>query len=222
MENIIRYANLSTADLTVNTIYEGEVGSKISGEPISELIPRTANLGGFRASGRGKRKKYVVLCTGGEDEDWPDRLNMSTGMFTYYGDNKNPGTELHETPLRGNRILSDTFELLHAIPDQRKHICPFFVFLKYPTSVSARSFQFKGVAVPGCTNLPESADLIAFWTTTSKGRYLNYRAIFTILDAPKISRAWIKDLQAGDLPSKHAPSAWLEWVETGKYRPLIS
>ena len=222
MVDIIKYTELSTADLRVNTIYEGEVGSKISGEPISKLIPRTANLGGFRASGKGKRKKYVVLCTRGIDEDWPDRLDPSTGMFTYYGDNRNPGTELHETPLRGNRILSDTFELLHAVPDQRKHICPFFVFLKYPTSVSARSFQFKGVAVPGCTDLHESADLIAFWTTTSKGRYLNYRAIFTILDVPKVSRAWIEDLQARNLPSKHAPSAWLEWVETGKYRPLIS
>ncbi|MDE0143053.1 MAG: hypothetical protein OXI80_03290 [Caldilineaceae bacterium] len=222
MVDIVKYTELSTADLLVDAVYEGDVGSRLSGEPISELIPKTANLGGFQASGKGKRKKYVALCTGGEDEDWPDRLNMSTGVFTYYGDNRNPGTELHETPLRGNRILSDTFELLHAVPDQRKDICPFFVFLKYPTTVSARSFQFKGVAVPGSTDLPESADLIAFWTTTSKGRYLNYRAIFTILDAPKISRAWIKDLQAGNLPSKHAPSAWFDWVETGKYKPLVS
>lgn len=222
MVDIINYTELSTADLLVNTVYEGEEGGKITGEPISKLIPKTANLGGFRASGKGKRKKYVVLCTSGGGEDWPDRLDPSTGIFTYYGDNRSPGTELHDTPLRGNRILRDNFELLHTIPEQRKLICPFFVFQNYPTHVSARSFQFRGVAVPGGVDLPESADLIAFWTTTSKGRFLNYRAIFTILDAPTISRAWIEDLQAENLPSKHAPPAWLEWVETGKYRPLIS
>jgi len=220
--DIIKYTELSTADLLVNAVYEGEEGGKISGEPISELIPKTANLGGFRASGKGKRKKYVVLCTSGVDEDWPDRLDPSTGMFTYYGDNRSPGTELHDTPRRGNRILRDNFELLHAMPEQRKHICPFLVFMNYQTPVSKRSFQFKGLAVPGGTDLPESEDLIAFWTTKDGQRFLNYRAIFTILDVPKVSRAWIEDLQARNLPSKHAPPVWLEWVETGKYRPLIS
>ena len=222
MVDTIKYTELSTADLLVNAVYEGEVGGKISGEPITKLIPKVGILGGFRVSGKGKRKKYVVLCTSGVDEDWPDRLNPFTGMFTYYGDNRSPGTELHDTPLRGNRILRDSFELLHAIPEQRKLICPFFVFQNYPTHVSSRSYQFKGLAVPGGTDLPETEDLIAFWTTKEGKRFLNYRAIFTVLDVPQISRSWIEDLQSRSLPSKHAPSAWLEWVETGKYRPLIS
>ena len=222
MVDIIKYTELSTADLLVNAVYEGDEGGKIAGEPITELIPKVGILGGFRASGKGKRKKYVVLCPSGVDKEWPDRLDPSTGMFTYYGDNRNPGTELHDTPLRGNRILRDTFELLHTIPEQRKLICPFFLFQKYATNVSSRSYQFKGLAVPGGPDLPETADLIAFWTTKDGQRFLNYRAIFTILDVPKISRAWIEDLQGRILPSKHAPPVWLEWVATGKYRPLIS
>ena len=165
--------------------------------------------------------KLVVLCTSGKDKAWPDRLDPGTGLFTYYGDNRKPGRDLHDTHLRGNRILRDTFELLHVGTDLRDRICPFLVFQTHPTPVSARSYQFKGLAVPGYEDVPETSDLIAFWKTSKGERFLNYRATFTILDAPRICRAWIDDLRAGNVPSMHAPSAWREWVETGKYQPLV-
>ena len=149
--------------------FEGEAGSKLSGEPLSKLIPGIANLGGFRPSGKGKAKKLIVLCTGGKDEEWPNSLDLRTGKFTYYGDNRDPERDLHDTQLGGNRILRDSFELLHVGADQRDRICPFFVFQTHPTPVSARSYQFKGLAVPGYAEVPETADLIAFWKT-SKGK----------------------------------------------------
>ena len=70
-------------------------------------------------------KKLVVLCTSGEDKDWPDRLDPGTGIFTYYGDNRKPGRDLHNTPRGGNGLLRDTFESLHIGTDQRDRICPF-------------------------------------------------------------------------------------------------
>ena len=222
MLRTIKYDDLATADLLVNAVYEGKEGGFLSGEPLSKLLPGIGNLGGFRASGTGKKKRFVVLCTSGKDEAWPDRLDSNTGRFVYYGDNRSPDSQLHSSPGGGNQILRDTFEMLHVGPDQRRHICPFFVFQSHPTRVSSRSFQFKGLAVPGQAGLSERFDLVAFWTTLDGQRFLNYRATFTILNIPCISRAWVEDLAVDNVPSANAPPAWLEWVEMGKYRPLIT
>ena len=39
MFRVIRYDTLATADLFVNAVYEGKAESKLSGEPLSKLIP---------------------------------------------------------------------------------------------------------------------------------------------------------------------------------------
>ena len=220
MVQIFEFAKLPSADLIVDAVYEGKSGGNLSGEALSNLLPGVANLGGFRVSGLGKDKKFVVLYTSGEDKDWPDSLDLNTGQFTYYGDNKKPGHELHATPRGGNKILRHVFGLLHEEPPLRKKIPPFLVFRKYPTRVSGRSFQYKGLAVPGFAGLPETADLVAVWKHSNGQRFQNYRAVFTILDSPKVNRAWIDDLQNGKALSVHAPTVWREWVETGKYKTL--
>jgi hypothetical protein len=46
--------------------------------------------------------------------------------------------------------------------------------------------------------------------------------VFTILDIPVVSRDWINDILAGVTDSQHAPSAWRDWIEKGKYTPLTS
>ena len=145
--------------------------------------------------GRGEDKRFVVLFTSGEDKDWPDHLDLNTGRFLYYGDNKKPGHELHATQRKGNEILRHVFDLLHGNPPQRCRIPPFLVFRKYRTNASTRSVQYRGLAVPGFEGLPATEDLIAIWKTSDGQRFQNYRAIFTILDVPKISRAWINDLK---------------------------
>ena len=109
MVRIVSFKDLPDANLVIDAVYQGEAGSQLSGEPLSKLLPGTGNLGGFRASGRGNDKKLVVLYTSGEDKDWPDRINVNTGQFVYYGDNKTPGHELHETRPGGNRILKHVF-----------------------------------------------------------------------------------------------------------------
>ena len=50
-----------------------------------------------RITGLGEKKKFTVLCTSGENRDWPDQLDVNTGRFIYYGDNRKPGRELHAT-----------------------------------------------------------------------------------------------------------------------------
>lgn len=222
MVRVIAYEDLSKADLIVDAVYQGETGSHLSGEPLSELLPGIGNLGGFRAAGRGEDKKLVVLYTSGEDKDWPDQLDLNTGQFVYYGDNKTPGHELHDTGPGGNRILRHVFQLLHASPSDRSRIPPFFIFRKYPTPISARSVQFKGLAVPGFRGLPATSDLVAVWKTSDGQRFQNYRATFTILDVPVITRAWLNDIVAGDGMATNAPEAWSDWVRKGRYKALTS
>ena len=50
---------------------------------------------------------------------------MTTGQFIYFGDNKTPGHQLHETTRGGNEILRRAFEFLHASPPMRAMVPPF-------------------------------------------------------------------------------------------------
>ena len=178
--------------------------------------------GAFEHRARGDDKKFVALFTSGEDKDWPDDLDPNTGRFVYYGDNKTPGHELHTTQRRGNRILRRVFDVLHESAPRRSKIPPFLVFSRYATPSSGRSVQYRGLAVPGFTGLPSTEDLVAVWKTSEGQRFQNYRAVFTILDVPQVSRAWIDDLKTGSIASLHVPDAWRDWVETGRYRALTA
>jgi hypothetical protein len=220
--NIIPYSELSASDLIVDAVYEGGSGGHLSGEVLSNVLPGVGNLGGFRASGRGEHKKLVALYSSGEDRDWPDTLDLNTGQFVYYGDNKSPGHELHDTTPGGNLILRRVFDLLHGAADGRAKIPPFFIFRKYPTASSSRSVQFKGLAVPGFRGLPAIADLVAVWKNSAGHRFQNYRATFTILDVPVITRSWLADLAAGHSLTGNAPVAWSRFVRAGAYAALTS
>ena len=111
---IFPHNEIDSADLIIDAIYEGGAKGHTGDDALYRVMPGVGNQGGFRAAGRGEDKQLVVLYTSGQDKDWPDLLDHSTGQFVYYGDNKTPGHELHDTRRSGNRILRRVFELLHA------------------------------------------------------------------------------------------------------------
>lgn len=119
MPQIIGFESLRTAPLIVDAIYEGDKDGQLSSEPISNLLPGCGNMGGFRIAGKQKDQFFVALFTTGEDKDWPDRIDLTTGQFIYYGDNKTPGHELHDTHKGGNLVLRRVFDLLHGSPPNR-------------------------------------------------------------------------------------------------------
>ena len=222
MVRIVSHDELPNADLIIDAVYEGGRAGNAGDDPISKLLKGSGNQGGFRVAGRGDDKNFVVLYTSGQDKDWPDRLDLNTGQFVYYGDNKTPGHELHDTGPGGNRILRHIFDLLHSTPQDRSIIPPFFIFKKYPTTRSARSVQFRDLAVPGFTGLPATADLVAIWKTSKGQRFQNYESTFTVLDTQVIERAWLDDLADGNSLTENAPSSWTDWVRKGRYRALTT
>ncbi|MCG8086114.1 MAG: restriction endonuclease [Candidatus Thiodiazotropha taylori] len=219
---VVPFEELHNCDLIVDAVYEGSSDGKLAGEPISNLLPGGGNMGGFRIAGKGQDKQFVVLFTTGEDKDWPDHIDLNTGQFTYYGDNKTPGHELHDTPKGGNLVLRRAFELIHSSTNQRQLVPPFFVFNKSPTAKSSRAVQFKGLAVPGFPGMSATEDLVAVWKTTKGQRFQNYRSVFTILDVPVVPRAWLRELMKGEPSPVGDPQPWKQWVEKGHYKPLTS
>src|SRR5688500_5999254 len=115
-----RFEELGQADLIVDAIYEGGPHGNLRDDPIAPLLGG-GNQGGFRYLGSPTEftLRYCALYSDLTDLDWPDRLDVESGIFTYYGDNKRPGSELHDTQRRGNRILREMFHLLHCHARQR-------------------------------------------------------------------------------------------------------
>lgn len=219
---IIPFEKLASSDLIVDAIHEGEAGSQLSGEALSATIPGIGNLGGFRFGGRGEDKRVVILFTTGEDEEWPDEIDTSTGRFIYFGDNKAPGKSLLQGTKGGNKVLKHVFGLAHQGREGRRRVPPFFIFEKSPTSVCKLSFRFKGLAVPGAEGLDVESDLEVVLGSKDGEAFENYRSTFTILDEKIIHRRWVEDVLSGNPFTEAAPKAWIDWIENGTYTPLIS
>lgn len=216
MAKTIPFQALENTDLVVDAVCEGGSAGHAGDDPLNKLF-RCGVQGGFRYVGSSSDLscKLVVLYSSLVDPDWPDFLDLETGQFTYFGDNKKPGHLLHETHRKGNVILRDAFSATHL--GERQTVPPFFVFVKGP---AGRDVVFEGLAVPGAPGLGPTEDLVAVWKLKGGERFQNYRAIFTILDAPVVTRAWIDDIVNGDPLSANCPVAWREWVEEGIYVPL--
>ncbi|MBT8225174.1 MAG: restriction endonuclease [Dactylosporangium sp.] len=217
----IDFGTLHRADLTLDGYYHGGRGGHHGDDPIAQLIPRAGNQGGFRPvrSIRSGPVRMVALCSSGKDPDWPDALDEQTGLFTYYGDNKRPGTELHNTPRKGNLLLRDVYAKCYGTADDRRQIPPFFLFTAIGTW---RDVRFRGLLVPGAASSNPDDDLQAIWRTKDGLRFQNYRSRFTVLDVPTVTRAWIDELFAGEPEGPYCPSSWREWIEGRVYRPLLA
>lgn len=214
----IPFSQLDQADLIVEAIYKGGLGSSAEFEPLHHLFPKCGVSGGFRKVNRqdgSGRPAYVILYTTMSELEWPDYLDPETGVFRYYGDNRQPGREITNTKLKGNALLEYVFALLNGAGD-RGDIPPFFIFKKPGTG---RDVQFLGLAAPGNPKISPDRDLVAFWRTMGDVRFQNYEAYFTVLDtgSQPISRKWLEMLIYDHENSLDlAPLAWKEFIRDGR------
>jgi len=209
---------LSTADIMIDAVYEGHRRGNAGDDPLAPLLG-VSNQGGFRHLGPREQPRLLVITSSMTEPDWPDSLDLETGLFTYYGDNRKPGRELHRTPRWGNQMLRDLFGRAHATPSQRDAVPPVLVFR---TAGTYRDVRFLGLAVPGAAGLPATEELVAIWRHVVGQRFQNYKAVFTILNVPSLTRAWIEDIRNGAPITANAPSEWLAWIKSGQPTPLRS
>jgi len=144
-------------DLKVDAVYQGDRMGNAGDDPLPLLV-EVSNSGGFRYRGRLDALQLLVLTTSREDPDWPDTLDRATGVFTYFGDNKRPGRELHDTPRKGNALLRRIFDLSHSGVEGRQPVPPILLFAN---TGEWRDVVFLGLAVPGTADLRVSEDLVA-------------------------------------------------------------
>jgi hypothetical protein len=217
-DRVIGFSELAVADLLVDATYQGGRAGNSGDDPLNALL-KVSLMGGFRYRGSLDALDLVVLTTTMSDPDWPDEMDRETGVFTYFGDNKKIGQGLLKTPRHGNEILSQLFEMAHGEADDRHKLPPILVF---SSAGSWRDMVFIGLAVPGTSDLRASEDLVAIWKIVQGRRFQNYRARFTILNEPTVSRAWIHDIIAGNPHTANAPVNWTAWVEHGERHPLLA
>jgi hypothetical protein len=218
----VPFNQLNTADLTIDAVYEGGTLGNVGDDPLGRLVP-VGNQGGFRYAGSPKADdlRMVVLYTSGASPDWPDALDSESGLFTYFGDNREPGNALHDTSRGGNAILRTCFHRLHGSPPERGKIPPFLLFHKAHEG-GGRDVRFLGLAVPGAPDVQPADDLVAIWRTAEGERFQNYRATFTVLDVAAVPRSWLDELAAGEPLGSACPKPYRDWVQKGKYTPLES
>ncbi|UDY34893.1 restriction endonuclease [Dermatobacter hominis] len=215
---VIEFDELFGCDLLIDAVYRGGTNGNASDDPIARIVP-VGNQGGFRRKTRSGHTVVAVLYTSGASTDWPDHLDFQLGEYTYFGDNRTPGRELHDTPKGGNSLLRDSFASAAASAGSRAAVPPFLVFEK---AEAGRDVRFRGIAVPGSATTPLTESLVAVWRSREDQRFQNYRATFTILDVATVPRVWLDELLDGEPLGAHAPEAWRDWISTGQPRPLIS
>jgi hypothetical protein len=207
---------LDRADLCVDATYVGGRSGNAGDDPLSRLLG-VSNMGGFRYRGTLAKLELVVLTSSLNDPDWPDGIDLETGVYTYYGDNKKPGRALHQTPRNGNELLRRIFDQRNARGPGTNGVPPILIFAG---TGEWRDVTFLGLAVPGTPTSQSSEDLVAIWKSVEGKRFQNYRARFTILDAPVVSRAWLDEIRRGNPRTSNAPAAWLAWTDGGNAQAL--
>ena len=211
------FSELSTADLNIDAIYKGGSKGNQSDDIFNKLLG-LENSGGFRALKSRTEPTMLALVSSTEEPEWPDFLDIETGIFTYYGDNRTPGHTLLDTSKKGNKCLENLFNWNHIGGGIRKKIPPIFIFIK--EGKKGRNYRFRGLAVPGNPIFSQTEDLVSVWKSKNGQRFQNYKAIFSVLSVDKISREWITDIQKGNTFSKNCPDVWKKWIDTGNYKIL--
>ncbi len=212
---IVEFDQLEESDLFIDAIYQSGPTTTLDSEVLHKLFPKCENSGGFRkvyCKNQRQKLAYVVLYTSLEELEWPDFLDVETGVFRYYGDNRKPGHELNDTKKQGNRLLERVFNQLHS--GCLEEIPPFLIFKK---TGQRRDVQFLGLAVPGNPNISSDRDLVAFWRSMHDLRFQNYEAYFTVLDTSDetIAKRWLRDRYENDGNDRYAPKAWKRFKQIG-------
>lgn len=181
----IAFEELKTADLFVDAVYESNGATNLNGDVLSKLMSVETQGRFHPANIRNQKGKaaYIVLESTNKHPDWLDNIDYESGIIQYYGDNREPSRELHDSKRGGNKVLRDVSEMLQD--NRRQEIPPFFYF----ESEEGRNRRFLGLLIPGSDKFKPEELLVAIWPMKNGERYQNYKAVFTIFDVAAVSEA---------------------------------
>ena len=162
--------------------------------------------------------RCLILYTTMSDPDWPDTLDLSTGTFIYYGDNKHPGKGLPPNPQEGEPCAE-------PIVRERNNCRRAGIHPADPPVL--KGTQRCRCPIPRATGsrfvaVPQDEQLVAIWRSTREQRFQNYRAAFAVLNVAAVPRAWLNEIADGKPTGATAPKAWRKWVRTGVADRLLA
>lgn len=216
-----RFEDLEFADFISGSVYESR-GGGFANEPLHQLF----KLEGYKAVGTQsgiRRSKvevkgidteaYIVIVNTHEVEEWKNEYNQMTRILKYYGDNRTPGKEIHDTKQKGNLTFKKVFDLAYGGEASRSKLPPIFYFERYgPRS----DMKFIGLAVPYVSGKTREEALNVNTYSTEGGTFENYEASFSIIDALHIKREWLTDLKLNRQSySPFAPVEWMDFIVLG-------
>lgn len=117
----IAFEELKTADLFVDAVYESNGATNLNGDVLSKLMS-VGTQGGFRPVNiRNQKGKaaYIVLESTNKHPDWLDNIDYESGIIQYYGDNREPGRELHDSKRGGIKFLGMYLRCCKIIEDRK-------------------------------------------------------------------------------------------------------
>ncbi len=216
-----RAEDFLSSDLIPGAIYRASTESVGKGnEVLSQLLPGISNSGGFRARAGDGDPQIVILYSTGAEGEWPDSLDASGETFTYYGDNRKPGKELHSTARGGNRLLRKWFD---AWGNGDRETVPLILGFRKSEFAGGSDIEFIGVLVPGTQNDAPHESLRIERRENSNGDFENYRAQFTVLDTGAVDGDFIRDSisqRTVDWSDPRVPQPLQDWRQVSNpYEP---
>jgi hypothetical protein len=201
--------SMANADLVVGRVYPG--GPNLADEPLHKLLG-VGNMGGIRTKKAADGTlAYVVLFSTESEDEWPDGLDITTGRYVYFGDNRTPGKALLESD--GNKVF-DRLAQINVDDSAGRAAFPPFLIFKSAADALPRSVVFVGVGVPSCR--PTTTDWCVAKYFGADAKFPNFVISLDVLADGSIPPSWISDLLAGNDSSQHRPPWFDHWVETGE------
>lgn len=142
----------------------------------AHLEDLSAHLAGRPSADWRTRWAELTPVYAEQERHWPDRLDVTTGDFAYFGDNRRPGSQLLQTQRRGNLLLQNSFAHANGERADRRLVPPYLLFQR---SSAGRDVVFRGLLAPGSPRLSPEEELVAVWRTTAgscSGRRRKWRS----------------------------------------------
>jgi hypothetical protein len=131
--------------------------------------------------------------------------------FTYFGDNRKPGNEIHLTPRGGNRLLRKWFD---ALASGTRETVPLILGFRKALDAGGGDVEFIGVLVPVGQSESQGEGLVVEQRQHPEGDFENYKAQFAVLNTGPVNGDFIRSSigrRFVDWSDSRVPNSLRDW-----------